>query len=96
MYTFEPETKKLTCVSCLPNGETPTDNVQGSLAGLFMSNDGRTFFYTTDPLVPRDTDGIHDVYEYTEGQAAADQLGDRRRATRRSTRATTARAGSRA
>jgi hypothetical protein len=69
MYSFEPETKKLVCVSCLPDGETPTADVEASVDGLFMSNDGRTFFYTPDPLVPRDTDGINDVYEYTEGQA---------------------------
>jgi hypothetical protein len=69
MYSYDPEAGKLTCVSCLPDGETPTDDVEASLDGLFMSNDGRTFFYTSDPLVPRDTDGIHDVYEYTEGQA---------------------------
>jgi hypothetical protein len=69
MYSYEPPTGKLVCVSCLPSGEVPSSNVEGSLDGIFMSNDGRTFFYTADALVPRDTDKIHDVYEYTEGQA---------------------------
>jgi hypothetical protein len=69
MYSWEPASEKLICVSCLPDGEEPTSSVEASLDGLFMSNDGRTFFYTADPLVPRDTDKIHDVYEYTEGQA---------------------------
>jgi hypothetical protein len=69
MYSFEPETSKLVCVSCLPDGEVPTSDVEASLDGLFMSNDGRTFFYTSDALEARDTDKIHDVYEYTEGKA---------------------------
>jgi hypothetical protein len=69
MYTYEPSSGKLVCVSCLPGGEEPTSNVEGSIDGLFMSNDGRAFFYTADALTPRDTDKIHDVYEYTEGQA---------------------------
>lgn len=33
-----------------------------------MTNDGRTFFSTADPLVAQDTDGIRDVYEYVEGR----------------------------
>jgi hypothetical protein len=30
----------------------------------FLSNDGRLFFDSTDALVPQDTDGLMDVYEY--------------------------------
>jgi hypothetical protein len=33
-----------------------------------MSDDGRTFFSTTEALVPFDTDGIRDVYEYVNGR----------------------------
>jgi hypothetical protein len=33
-----------------------------------MSDDGRTFFSTTEALVPFDTDGIRDVYEYVQGR----------------------------
>ena len=36
--------------------------------GLFMADDGRTFFATEDPLVPTDTNKQLDVYEYTEGR----------------------------
>ena len=32
-----------------------------------MSNE-RTFFSTVDSLVPKDTDGIRDVYEYVDGR----------------------------
>ena len=40
----------------------------GADDGLFMSNDGRAFFYTPDALVPQDTNNLHDVYEYVEGR----------------------------
>ncbi len=33
-----------------------------------MADDGRTFFYTQDALVPQDTNGLHDVYEYVDGR----------------------------
>ena len=49
--------------------QPPTTNVYASSNGLFMTNDGRTFFSTGDPLVPQDTDGLRDVYEYVEGHA---------------------------
>jgi hypothetical protein len=68
MYTYEPATEKIVCVSCRPDGAPPTSNVEASNNGLFMTNDGRTFFTTSDPLVPQDTDGLRDVYEYTEGR----------------------------
>jgi hypothetical protein len=68
MYTYEPATGRLRCSSCIPGGAQPTDNVEGSLNGLFMSNDGRTFFYTADALVPQDTNELHDVYEFTEAR----------------------------
>ena len=56
------------CVSCIPDGAPPTSNVEASDNGLFMTNDGRVFFSTADALVPQDTDGIRDVYEYVEGR----------------------------
>ena len=69
MYRYRPSTEQLICVSCLPSGEPPTSNVEASSNGLFMTNDGRTFFSTGDPLVPADTDGLRDVYEFVEGHA---------------------------
>jgi len=69
MYLYNPATEELKCVSCLPSGEPPTSNVLASSDGLFMTNDGRTFFSTSDALVPQDTDGLRDVYEYVDGRA---------------------------
>lgn len=68
MYTYEPATEKLLCVSCNPDGEPPTHDVLASADGLFMSNDGRAFFSTVDSLVPQDTNEASDVYEFVDGR----------------------------
>ncbi len=68
MYLYTPSTGALTCVSCLPSGEPPTSDVYGSQNGLFMTDDGRVFFSTTDALVSRDTNQAQDVYEYVDGR----------------------------
>jgi hypothetical protein len=68
MYSYDPVTGHLHCDSCLPSGEPPSSDVFGSQNGLFMTNDGRTFFSTADALVPPDTNRNEDVYEYTEGR----------------------------
>jgi hypothetical protein len=42
----------------------------GSQNGRFITEDGRVFFSeTADALVPKDTDEVEDVYEYSEGHA---------------------------
>jgi hypothetical protein len=68
MYTFTPATGQLVCVSCTPSGAPPTSDVEGSQNGIFMSDDGRTFFATETALLPPDTNGLTDVYEYVEGR----------------------------
>ncbi|HEY7257110.1 MAG TPA: hypothetical protein VH476_10560 [Solirubrobacterales bacterium] len=68
MYSYDPADRKVVCVSCRPDGEPPTVDIEASKMGLFMSNDGRTFFSTEDPLVPTDTNAQQDVYEYVEGR----------------------------
>jgi hypothetical protein len=68
MFTFDAATRKIVCVSCRPNGEPPTADVKASQNGSFMANDGRAFFSTEDALVPRDANGLTDVYEYVNGR----------------------------
>src|SRR5262249_54817948 len=68
MYSFDSAKESLECVSCIPDGEPPTMDVSGSVSGFFMSNDGRTFFTTSDGLVPKDTNEGSDVYEFVEGR----------------------------
>jgi hypothetical protein len=68
MYLYDAAARTIKCVSCLPSGQPPVYNVQGSQNGLFMTGDGRTFFSTKDPLVIQDANGIGDVYEFAEGR----------------------------
>ena len=68
MYSYDPSTGKIVCVSCNPSGAPPTHDVSASTQGLFMSNDGRTFFSTEESLTQTDTNEAMDVYEYTEGR----------------------------
>jgi hypothetical protein len=68
MYSYDVDQRKLICVSCVPSGDAPTANVTASYNGLFMSDDGRTFFATKDSLVDRDINGLRDTYEYVGGR----------------------------
>lgn len=69
MYTYDPETERITCASCNPSGAPPTGDVIASQGGRFMAEDGRVFFTSRDALVPRDRNGkILDVYEYVNGR----------------------------
>jgi hypothetical protein len=68
MYSYDAETGDLRCVSCNPTGEPPMGDVTASASGPFISDDGRTFFNTPDALVPEDTNGLIDVYEFADGR----------------------------
>lgn len=68
MYTYEPATHSLRCVSCIPDGTPPTSNVEASEHGTFMTDDGRAFFATQDGVVPRDTNKGWDIYEFVESR----------------------------
>ncbi|HEX3241895.1 MAG TPA: hypothetical protein VHQ97_02345 [Solirubrobacterales bacterium] len=68
VYTYDSDNGTLACASCRP-GVPPTNNISVSQGGKFMADDGRTFFDTKDPLVPRDRNGeITDTYEYAGGR----------------------------
>jgi hypothetical protein len=67
MYLYDPATRTIVCASCIPSGASPTSNVGASQDGLFIANDGRVSFSTSDPLVLGDTNEALDVYEYVNG-----------------------------
>ena len=69
MYSYDPISGRVACASCSSSGQPPVGDVAASQNGLFQAYDGRVFFYSPDALVPRDTDEVGDVYEYTEGRA---------------------------
>jgi hypothetical protein len=94
MYVFDSSTGEIQCASCNPSGAGPTvlrsdppanegneqsADVMASKNGPFMSDDGRAAFATADGLVPRDTNNLIDVYEFTEGrpQLISSGTGDR-------------------
>lgn len=68
MYSYNAESETLACVSCRPSGDPPTSDAGASWNGLFMADDGRTFFWTEDGVVPADTNGTVDTYEYVDGR----------------------------
>ncbi len=68
MYSYTPSTRALVCDSCNPNGRPATADVLASQNGLFQTEDGRTFFSTTEALVPTDTNRGEDVYEFVNGR----------------------------
>jgi hypothetical protein len=75
LYVYEYEEGALHCVSCNHTGEVPTSigtksaylpvSHQDTYALHWMSDNGsEVFFDSYEPLVPQDTDGVADVYEW--------------------------------
>lgn len=76
-YLYDADTGKLDCLSC--NGGTAKghggDPSSGNSAGLFfngrqswnVTDEGRAFFSTAEALLPQDTNGLEDVYEFHQG-----------------------------
>jgi len=77
LYLYSADTGRLTCASCNPNGrpatadavidvrEAAATSASTSDSGHVLSDDGRrVFFSTAEALVPEDTNGRADAYEY--------------------------------
>jgi hypothetical protein len=81
MYVYDAATEGIACVSCNPTGDPPQNSVRASIFGIFMSDDGRAFWSTKDPLVDRDTNEDTDIYEYSGGrpQLISSGIGEKRR-----------------
>jgi hypothetical protein len=78
-YLYSASTDSVKCISCPPNGATPTADAsvdtfrlaqkRGTSLVRILSSDGRrAFFNSPDALVPGDTNGQLDVYEYSDGE----------------------------
>jgi hypothetical protein len=67
IYRYDAPADQLVCASCAPTGAQATGDAFLPSRGLGLSNDGRVFFTSTDPLAPSDNNGKKDVYEWNEG-----------------------------
>jgi hypothetical protein len=78
-YVYDAATGAVTCVSCNPAGAPPLGGAGLILAspdtlippyseGLISPSGSRVFFETPDALVPQDTNGLSDVYEWENGR----------------------------
>jgi hypothetical protein len=76
LFVYDVATEGFECASCPPTGATTESDVSIYPEGLdafgtsvaaprFLTQDGSAVFFTTaDPLVPEDTNGQRDAYEY--------------------------------
>ncbi|HET8567340.1 MAG TPA: fibronectin type III domain-containing protein [Solirubrobacterales bacterium] len=77
LFLYDADTGRIVCVACNPSGEVPKDSpmiavIRDSAASEVtsggphaLSDDGRyVFFSSVEPLVPEDTNGTWDAYEY--------------------------------
>jgi hypothetical protein len=71
IYLYSAASNRFACASCNPSGEAPSAGgaFLGGHAGIphYVSDYGEVFFQTAEALLPSDTNGQTDVYEYHNG-----------------------------
>ncbi len=83
IFLYDAEQNRLSCASCAPSGELPggparigppiktagtlNERTVGYLQ-RFVSDSGQVFFNTVARLLPGDTNGLSNVYEYEDGE----------------------------
>lgn len=73
VFLYDASSNQLICASCNPSGQVAVYGTEAMVensygAPHYLSNGGRLFFDTREALLPRDTDGQINVYEYEGGQ----------------------------
>jgi hypothetical protein len=80
IYLYDAATHTLSCASCLPGGGGPPGpsllpgpirTTEAEAPGYLprgLTDEGQLFFTTTQALLPGDTNGVADVYEYRQGE----------------------------
>lgn len=68
VFRYAPASGELVCASCDPTNAAALGDASLATHGLSLTDDGRVFFDSADPIAPRDLDGRQDVYEYEEGE----------------------------
>jgi DNA-binding beta-propeller fold protein YncE len=74
LFLYNAATGQLACASCDPTGEAPVEEggmkhafVEAPRGRHLLTDSGEVFFETPEALVPADTNGEPDVYEYEDG-----------------------------
>ncbi len=72
IFLYDAVSQQLVCASCNPSGEAPIPSGGSAPQPKQrpLADGGRLFFETNEALVPSDTNGQVDVYEYEDGQPA--------------------------
>ncbi len=73
IFLYSAVSGALVCASCQPSGEAPIAGAGATLVGGHreLADGGHLFFQTFEALVPSDTNGQQDVYEYEAQDAQA-------------------------
>jgi hypothetical protein len=67
VFRYDGPSAALGCASCNPTNVRANTGATLAQNGLSLTDDGRVFFGTAEPLVPRDLDQKEDVYEWENG-----------------------------
>lgn len=69
VFLYSAASGQIECASCNPSGEAPAslNYEEPRFAARNLSDGGRLFFETGEALVPSDSNGQEDVYEYENG-----------------------------
>jgi sugar lactone lactonase YvrE len=68
VYRYDADAKELACTSCVATEGQPSTDSTLPRHGLGLTDDGRVFFNTGEPLVLRDTNENADAYEWENGE----------------------------
>ncbi|HEX3242411.1 MAG TPA: hypothetical protein VHQ97_04975 [Solirubrobacterales bacterium] len=67
IYRYDTDSDAVVCASCPPTQALPTTQTFLTPHGLNLSDDGRVFFTSSEPLALRDTNNLADAYEWENG-----------------------------
>ena len=67
IYRYDGDADALECASCPPTQALPITDTFLTPHGLNLSDDGRVFFTSSEPLALRDTNNQADAYEWEDG-----------------------------
>jgi hypothetical protein len=70
IFRYQADGGEVRCTSCDPTTLPPASDASLASNGLSITDDGRVFFNSGEPLVLRDTNSKKDAYEWSEDRGA--------------------------